>query len=176
MITRFLWQGMGRNLRLFVLLVLAIGIALPLLNQLLPPKSAFHVPAWVLQLIGKYLCYASLALAVDSPPGAGRTFAVTVVCANPGDARTLSEVLNQNWQNWRPLLGFFGGGIGGQPSLGAALHDLTKTLNIKSDEQRMLASFSFSQEALKGLENAGPMGAMPRMPPRPEFNPAPPKR
>ena len=65
MITRFLWQGMDRNLRLFVLLVLAIGIVLPLLNQLMPASSAFHVPAWVLQLIGKYLCYASLALAVD---------------------------------------------------------------------------------------------------------------
>ena len=65
MITRFLWQGMDRNLRLFVLLVLAIGIVLPLSNQLLPAGSAFHVPAWVLQLIGKYLCFASLALAVD---------------------------------------------------------------------------------------------------------------
>src|SRR5262245_43279023 len=65
MITRFLWQGMSRNLRLFVLLVLAIGTALPLLNQLLPASSAFYVPAWVLQLIGKYLCYALLALAVD---------------------------------------------------------------------------------------------------------------
>jgi urea transport system permease protein len=65
MITRFLWQGMDRNLRLFILLVLAIGIVLPLLNQIMPPTSAFFVPAWVLQLIGKYLCYASLALAVD---------------------------------------------------------------------------------------------------------------
>src|SRR5712671_378394 len=65
MITRFLWQGMGRNLRLFVLLVLAIGIVLPLLNQLMPATSALYVPAWALQLIGKYLCFASLALAVD---------------------------------------------------------------------------------------------------------------
>src|SRR5216684_7208162 len=65
MITRFLWQGMGRNLRLFVLLVLAIGIVLPLLNLLMPATSAFYVPAWALQLIGKYLCFASLALAVD---------------------------------------------------------------------------------------------------------------
>ena len=39
MITRFLWQGMGRNLRLLVLLVLAIGIVLPLLNQLMPPAA-----------------------------------------------------------------------------------------------------------------------------------------
>src|SRR5216683_817196 len=65
MIARFLWQGMGRNLRLFVLLVLAVGIILPLLNQLLPSNSPFYVPAWALQLIGKYLCFASLALAVD---------------------------------------------------------------------------------------------------------------
>src|SRR5215471_6619885 len=65
MITRFLWQGMTGTVRLFVVLVLGIGIALPLLNQLMPPTSPLHVPAWVLQLIGKYLCYASLALAVD---------------------------------------------------------------------------------------------------------------
>ena len=65
MITRFLWQGMDRNLRLFVLLVLALGIALPVLNQFVPPGSALHVPSWVLQLIGKYLCYALLAVAVD---------------------------------------------------------------------------------------------------------------
>src|SRR3984885_9125778 len=65
MITRFLWTGMGRNLRLFVLLVLAVGIVVPLLNLLMPKTSALYVPAYILQLIGKYLCYASLALAVD---------------------------------------------------------------------------------------------------------------
>jgi urea transport system permease protein len=65
MITRFLWQGMGPSLRAAVLFVLAIGIILPLLNQLMPAGSALYVPAWVLQLIGKYLCFASLALAVD---------------------------------------------------------------------------------------------------------------
>ena len=65
MITRFLWQGMGPGLRLFTVLVLAIGILLPLANQLLPADSPFYVPAWVLQLVGKYLCYALLALAVD---------------------------------------------------------------------------------------------------------------
>ncbi len=65
MITRFLWQGMDRSLRLFVLLVLALGVALPLLNQLVPSGSPFHVPAWLMQLMGKYLCFALLALAVD---------------------------------------------------------------------------------------------------------------
>ena len=65
MITRFLWQGMGPSLRIGVLFVLAIGIILPLLNQRMPASSALYVPAWLLQLIGKYLCFASLALAVD---------------------------------------------------------------------------------------------------------------
>jgi urea transport system permease protein len=65
MMTRFLWQGLSRNLRLFVLLVLVVGAGLPLLNLFTPATSALHVPAWVLQLFGKYLCYASLALAVD---------------------------------------------------------------------------------------------------------------
>jgi urea transport system permease protein len=65
MMTCFLWNGMGRNVRLFVALVLAVGIALPLLNQLMPRTSALYVPSYILQLIGKYLCYASLALAVD---------------------------------------------------------------------------------------------------------------
>ena len=65
MITRFLWQGMDRNLRLCVLLVLAVGIALPLANLILSATNPAHVPSWVLQLFGKYLCYALLALAVD---------------------------------------------------------------------------------------------------------------
>jgi urea transport system permease protein len=65
MITRFLWQGMGPALRLCVLAVLAIGIVLPLLNLLMPQSSAFYVPAYAMQLVGKYLCFASLALAVD---------------------------------------------------------------------------------------------------------------
>jgi len=65
MITRFLVQGLDRNLRLFILLVLAIGIVLPLLNQVVPADSVFYVPVWVLQPMGKYLCWASLALAVD---------------------------------------------------------------------------------------------------------------
>ncbi len=65
MITRFLWQGLDIKLRLFVALVLVVGIVPPLLNLLMPQTSPLYVPAWVLQLVGKYLCYASLALAVD---------------------------------------------------------------------------------------------------------------
>jgi urea transport system permease protein len=41
------------------------AIAVPVLNRVVPPQSAFHLSAYGLTLIGKYLCYAMLALAVD---------------------------------------------------------------------------------------------------------------
>jgi urea transport system permease protein len=65
MITRFFWHDMDRYLRVMIALVLAVGIAVPLLNLLMPPDSPFHISAYALQLFGKYLCYASLAVAVD---------------------------------------------------------------------------------------------------------------
>ena len=42
-----------------------IAILVPLLNQAVPASSPFHVSAYGLTLIGKYLCYALLALSVD---------------------------------------------------------------------------------------------------------------
>jgi urea transport system permease protein len=41
------------------------AILVPILNQLVPASSAFHISTYVLTLVGKYLCYAILALAVD---------------------------------------------------------------------------------------------------------------
>ena len=38
---------------------------MPILNQVVPASSPFHLSAFGLTLIGKYLCYALLALAVD---------------------------------------------------------------------------------------------------------------
>ncbi len=54
----------GRG-RIFVGVVLAMAVIIPALNLLLPPSSPFHVPTYVMVLIGKYLCYALLALSVD---------------------------------------------------------------------------------------------------------------
>jgi urea transport system permease protein len=49
-----------------LLVVLAVAsIAVPALNQLTPASSPFHVSTYALTLVGKYLCYAMLALAVD---------------------------------------------------------------------------------------------------------------
>ena len=45
-------------------LVLAILLAMPLLH-LLPSDNAFHVSAYTLTLVGKILCYAIVALALD---------------------------------------------------------------------------------------------------------------
>ena len=37
----------------------------PILNLVVPASSPFHVSAYGLTLVGKYLCYALLALSVD---------------------------------------------------------------------------------------------------------------
>jgi urea transport system permease protein len=43
----------------------AIAIVVPILSLAVPASSAFHISTYGLTLIGKYLCYALLALAVD---------------------------------------------------------------------------------------------------------------
>ena len=43
----------------------AVAIASPILNQVVPPSSALHLSAFGITLIGKYLCYGMLALAID---------------------------------------------------------------------------------------------------------------
>jgi urea transport system permease protein len=49
----------------FLLAVAAVGICVPLLNLAVPPGSPAHVSTYAVTLIGKYMCYAMLALAVD---------------------------------------------------------------------------------------------------------------
>jgi len=48
-----------------VALVIMGGALAVALLSLLPAESAFHVPGYVVGLLGKYLCYALLALSVD---------------------------------------------------------------------------------------------------------------
>ncbi len=43
----------------------SLAVAVPVLNQVVPASSAFHLSAFGITLIGKYLCYGMLALAVD---------------------------------------------------------------------------------------------------------------
>ncbi|WP_185234620.1 urea ABC transporter permease subunit UrtC [Teredinibacter franksiae] len=50
----------------YVLAALALAMfVIPLLNLLMPEGSFFHVPTYTVTLLGKYLCYALLALALD---------------------------------------------------------------------------------------------------------------
>lgn len=49
----------------FLGLGLAFAVGVPLLNMLVPASSPFHIPTHTVALIGKYLCYALLALALD---------------------------------------------------------------------------------------------------------------
>lgn len=43
----------------------ALTVLVPLSNILMPEGSFLHVPTYTMTLIGKYLCYALLALALD---------------------------------------------------------------------------------------------------------------
>ena len=45
--------------------LIVIGVAVPLLHLLTPPESALHVSTYAVTLLGKYLCFALLALALD---------------------------------------------------------------------------------------------------------------
>ncbi len=49
----------------FLAIVLATAAIVPALNLWTAPGSAFHVPDYLMPLLGKYLCYALLAVAVD---------------------------------------------------------------------------------------------------------------
>ena len=49
----------------FLTVVLAVAVLVPVLNLAVPAGSALHVPGYLVPLLGKYLCYALLALSVD---------------------------------------------------------------------------------------------------------------
>ncbi len=54
-----------RGAMIFLGLLIAVAILVPALNLLLPPSSPLHVPTYLVSLLGKYLCYALLALSID---------------------------------------------------------------------------------------------------------------
>jgi urea transport system permease protein len=48
-----------------LVLVMGAAVLVPVLNLVVPAGSAFHVPTYLVSLMGKYLCYGLLALSVD---------------------------------------------------------------------------------------------------------------
>ncbi|MDR7223023.1 urea ABC transporter permease subunit UrtC [Aminobacter aminovorans] len=64
MIARRLFSS-DRRIAVTIATLLAAAVIVPVLNLAVPAESAFHVPSYVVAPVGKYLCYALLALALD---------------------------------------------------------------------------------------------------------------
>lgn len=60
-----LTQRLDRGALVFLVLLGAFAIVVPVLNLLVPPGSAFHVPTYLVAVFGKYVGYAMLALSID---------------------------------------------------------------------------------------------------------------
>ncbi len=65
MISEKLFSGNGRPVFIVASTVLVLAILAGISNLVFPPDSALHVPAYIVALLGKYLCYALLALSLD---------------------------------------------------------------------------------------------------------------
>ncbi len=63
--THILIRSLDRGATLFLIVIAAIAILVPVLNLALPESSAFHIPTYLVALFGKYACYALLALSID---------------------------------------------------------------------------------------------------------------
>ncbi|MCR9060551.1 MAG: urea ABC transporter permease subunit UrtC [Rhodobacteraceae bacterium] len=63
--TSFLFRAMDARAGVFLAIMSAVIILVPVGNLLVPHGSPFHVPTYAVTLMGKYLTYALLALAVD---------------------------------------------------------------------------------------------------------------
>jgi urea transport system permease protein len=53
------------GIRIMLGFLTLLAVLVPLLNLALSPDNPLHVPAYIVALLGKYLCYALLALSLD---------------------------------------------------------------------------------------------------------------
>jgi urea transport system permease protein len=58
-------RSLDRGAALFLIVVAAVAVAVPVLNLAFPPSSALHLSTYLVALFGKYACYALLALSID---------------------------------------------------------------------------------------------------------------
>jgi urea transport system permease protein len=63
--SHILIRSLDRGATIFLIVLAAIAVAIPVLNLAVPESSAFHIPTYLVALFGKYLCYALLALSID---------------------------------------------------------------------------------------------------------------
>src|SRR4030088_1724542 len=64
MMRHVLTRSLDRSATVFLIVVAAFGVLIPLSNLLLPEGSMFQVPTYLMALFGKYVCYAILALSI----------------------------------------------------------------------------------------------------------------
>ncbi len=62
---RLLAGGIDRRILITIAILCGFAVLVPVLHLAFPPSSAFHVPNYLVTLVGKYLTYALLALALD---------------------------------------------------------------------------------------------------------------
>jgi urea transport system permease protein len=65
MMSHVLVRSVDRNAAIFLIVVAAIAVAIPIFNLAVPQSSALHLPTYLVALFGKYICYAILALSID---------------------------------------------------------------------------------------------------------------
>ena len=65
MMTPFIQRALGPRTYIFIAVVAAIVIGVGVLNLALPEDHVLHASTYIVSLLGKYLCYALLALSID---------------------------------------------------------------------------------------------------------------
>ena len=58
-------RALDRASTIFLIVLAAVAVIVPLLNLAVPQNSPWHVPTYLVALWGKYICYALLALSID---------------------------------------------------------------------------------------------------------------
>ena len=102
MITRFLWNGMDRKLRLFVLLVLAFGVTLPLLKTMV--VVTFF--AGLLPVIGN-LISNTLIVIVGVSQGPGVALACLAFLVGVHKLEYFANARIVGWYHTHPDFGIF---------------------------------------------------------------------
>ncbi len=65
MLTQALFRALDKKAIWVIGIFLAVAVLVPMANLLIPPGQFGHVPTYMVSLMGKYLSYAILALALD---------------------------------------------------------------------------------------------------------------
>ena len=64
MITSLIVSSLDRRSYIFLAVLAVAALLVPVLNLTLPPTAFLHVPTYMMALLGKYICYAILALSI----------------------------------------------------------------------------------------------------------------